>query len=116
MNPTVCFGCKATITANVSSTPSAEHVTWQKSKDGNDFHCIDITKPKYYGSNDTPFQPLLVIPKASFEDKLYYRLLVKNKITESISDKVYLNVTGSMNFLKAFLLDWKCLTCFTHEK
>lgn len=100
MNPTVSFGSKATITAVVSSTPPPEQVIWQKSKDGNNFYCIDITKPNYYGSNDIPFKPLLVIPKATFDDKLYYRLLVRNKIRESISDTVQLNIAGSMIFLK----------------
>lgn len=76
--PTVYFGSKATITAVVSSLPPPEQVIWQKSKDGNKFYCIDLTKPNYYGSNDIPFKPLLVIPKATFDDKLNYRLLVKN--------------------------------------
>lgn len=95
VNQTVYFGSNATITAVVSSTPPPEQVIWQKSKDGNNFHCIDITKPNYYGSNDIPFKPLLVIPKATFDDKLNYRLLVRNKIRESISETVHLNVTGS---------------------
>lgn len=98
VNPTVYFGSKATITAAVSSTPPPEHVIWQKSKDGNNFYCIDITKPNYYGSNDIPFKPLLVILKATFDDKLNYRLLVRNKIRESISETVHLNVTGSKIF------------------
>lgn len=98
VDPTVYFGSKATISAVVSSCPPPEQVKWQKSKDGNNFHCIDITKPNYYGSNDIPSKPLLVIPKATFDDKLYYRLLVRNKIRESISDAVCLNVTGSMIF------------------
>lgn len=98
VKPKVHFGSKATITAVVSSTPSAEHVKWQKSKDGNNFYCIDVTKSNYYGSNDAPFNPLVAIPKATFDDKLYYRLLVRNKIRESVSDAVYLNVTGSMFF------------------
>lgn len=107
MKPKVHFGSKATITAVVSSTPSPEHVKWQKSKDGNNFYCLDVTKSNYYGSNDAPLKPLLVIPKATFDDKLYYRLLVRNKIRESVSDAVYLNVTGSMFFLTAWF-DRQC--------
>nr|XP_034321578.1 uncharacterized protein LOC105323062 [Crassostrea gigas] len=95
VNPTVYFGSKATIRAVVSSTPPPEQVIWQKSKDGNNFYSIDITKPNYYGSNDIPSKPLLVIPKATFDDKLNYRLLVRNKTRESISETVHLNVTGS---------------------
>lgn len=98
MNPTVFFGSKATITGVVSSTPPPEQVKWLESKDGNNFHCIDTIKPNFYGSNEIPFKPLLVIPKATFDDKLYYRLLVRNKIGERLSDTVYLNVTGSMIF------------------
>lgn len=101
MIPKVQFGSEATITAVVSSIPEPEHVKWQKSKDGNNFYCIDVTETNYCGDYETPLIPshLLVIPKATFDDKLYYRLLVKNKIRESISDTVYLNVTGSMEFL-----------------
>lgn len=95
VNSTVNFSSKATITAVVSSTPPPEKVKWQKSKDGKDFHCIDITKPNYYGSKELPFKPLLMIPKTTFDDGQYYRLLVRNKIGESVSDTVYLNVTGS---------------------
>lgn len=82
----------------VSSTPPPQQIKWQKSRDGINFHCIDITKPKYYGSNNISLKPLFVIPKATFDDKVYYRLLVRNKIRESISDTVHLNVTGSMFF------------------
>lgn len=82
------------------STPEPEKIEWQKSKDGYDFHGIDLTKPKYYGSSDLTNNPKLIVLKTSFDDKVHYRLLVRNKIGESISKTVYLNVTGSMFRLK----------------
>lgn len=78
------------------STPSPDAVEWQKSQDGMNFKIIDIKEPKYTGSNIFPLFPLLEIPKATFDDKLFYRLKVWNKIGITVSDNVYLNVTGSM--------------------
>lgn len=78
------------------SNPPADKFEWQKSKDGKVFASIDITKPKYFGSNRTSKHPILVIPKATFEDKLYYRLVLWNKFGEDVSNTVDINITGSM--------------------
>lgn len=43
-----------------------------------------------------PERPKLVISNISFRDKLYYRLVVSNKIGDGKSGTVYINVTGSM--------------------
>lgn len=98
-DPKVYYGSKTTFRSKVSSIPSRKKVEWQTSKDGTDYHCIDVEDPKYYGSNVIPECPLLVIPKTKFDDKLYYRLLVWNDIGEGISNTVKLNVTGSMIFI-----------------
>lgn len=96
IDSTFLFGSRAILNAEVSATPFPENAKWQKSKDGNNFHCINITNLKYYGSKDIPESPVLVVSNISFEDKLHYRLLVTNKIGDGISDTVYFNVTGSM--------------------
>lgn len=98
IGPTVNFASETTISSIVASIPPPERAQWQKSKDRNVFHNIDVRKSKYFGSNVIPTSPLLVIPKTTFDDKLYYRLQILNKIWESISNDEYLNVTGSMSF------------------
>lgn len=74
----------------ISSTPTPQKINWQTSKDGVDFHSIKNAKDSYHADSS------LVIHKATFADKLYYRLNVWNGIGETISNTVYLNVTGSM--------------------
>lgn len=91
------YGSKATIKSMVFSCPSPEKVQWQKSQDKRVFLTIDITVPEYIGSRDVPKSAILVIPKISFDDKLFYRLVVWNKIGQNYSNIIYLNVTGSMN-------------------
>lgn len=63
---------------------------------GNSFVRIDIEKPNYFGSNLTPKSPVLVIPKATFDDKGYYRLSIWNKFGENVSNTIELKITGSM--------------------
>lgn len=94
-DPIFKFGSKATITTEVSSNPSPEKLEWQKSKNGIEFHCIDIKNPKYYGSSEEAECPMLVILEIDFADKLHYRLVVWNIFGESISNTVFLDVKGS---------------------
>lgn len=96
IDSTFCFGSRAILNAEVSATPFPEEAKWQRSKDRNNFQCISITDRKYFGSKDIPKSPVLFVSNISFEDKLYYRLLVSNKIGDGISDTVYFNITGSM--------------------
>lgn len=92
------YGSKTTIKSVVLSNPSPGKVEWQRSKDGNTFDFIDIEQPKYFGSLNCFESPYLVISNTTFDDRLYYRLLVWNKIGKNVSNVVYLNVTGSMAF------------------
>lgn len=92
----VYFGSKTSFTSRIVSCPSPNGVEWQQSNDGETFKSINISQPKYYGSSCNPMSPLLIIPKVTFEDKLYYRLLVWNKIGEQYSNTVFLDVKGSM--------------------
>lgn len=89
------YGSKTTIKSVVLSNPSPGKVEWQRSKDGNTFDFIDIEQPKYFGSLNCFESPYLVISNTTFDDRLYYRLLVWNKIGKNVSNVVYLNVTGS---------------------
>lgn len=98
----VCFGSETTIRSVISSTPPPEKIEWEKSMDEVNFSCIRYAK--YPQSTDNSTCPSIVIKKTSFDDRLFYRLLVWNAIGESVSNTVYLNVTGSMSkFLKLFL-------------
>lgn len=90
----VCFGSKTIIKSEVSSTTTPEKIEWQKSKDRIDFHCIK--EPSLFRTTARFECPSYVIPKTTFTDKLYYRLLVWNENGEGVSNTVYLDVTGSM--------------------
>lgn len=94
VDSSVCFGSTTTIKSEVLSTPKPQKIEWQKSKDGTKF--LSTEKPILFNSTDIFTSPSYVIPKTTFTDKLYYRLLVWNEIGESVSNTVYLNVTGSM--------------------
>lgn len=90
----VCFGSRSTIKSEVSSTTRLEKIEWKKSEDGIDFHCTE--NPIHSKSTANFTSPCYVIPKTTFNDKLYYRLLVWNENEEGDSNTVFLNVTGSM--------------------
>lgn len=88
------IGSKTMFTSRIVSCPSPDGAEWQQSNDGKTFESITISKPKYYGSSCEPKSPLLIIPNVTFEDKLYYRLLVWNTIGEQYSNTVFLDVKG----------------------
>jgi hypothetical protein len=92
----VYVGSATKIHSKITACPLPEVVSWQKSSDEVTFETIDVKKPKYFGSSLDPSNPFLFFAKATFDDKLYYRLLVRNKIGQRVSNTVYLNVTGSM--------------------
>lgn len=92
----VCFGSETIIKSVVSSTP--EKTEWQKSKDGTDFQLIR-KRNIFHGSTKSFENPFFVIPKTTFADKLFYRLLVWNRVGKSASNTFYLDVTGSMAFI-----------------
>lgn len=91
----VYLGSTTQIRSEVLSTPSISKYEWKKSVDGNAFQCIVINERNYHGSGNL-MNPLLVIKDTTFDDILYYRLLVENFIGVCVSNTVYLNVTGSM--------------------
>lgn len=95
----VYFGSRTTIKAGILSTPPTEKVEWQKSKNGNDFYCINTTEEKYSGSKNFLIpeseSAILVILRTTFDDMLFYRLMVWNRIGVNFSNTVELKVTGS---------------------
>lgn len=91
----IYFGSETRFTSRIASCPSHYKVEWQQSHDRKTFKSIIISKPKYFGSSCNPKSPLLIIPKVTFEDKLYYRLVVWNMIGEQYSNTVFLDVKGS---------------------
>jgi hypothetical protein len=91
-----CVGSESRIHSKITACPPPEGVFWQKSSDEVTFETIDVKKPKYFGSNLDPINPVLILTKTTFDDKLYYRLLVWNKIGQCLSNTVHLNVTGGM--------------------
>lgn len=99
MDRKVYFGSKTTIKAGILSTPPTVKVEWQKSKNGNDFYCINTTEEKYSGSKNFLIpeseSAILVILRTTFDDMLFYRLMVWNRIGVNFSNTVELKVTGS---------------------
>lgn len=93
--PQSFYGSCVLISSKVVSCPAPDGAQWQKSDDGLTFHGIDIREAKYYGSSLDPESPSLEIKTISFVDKQYYRLFVRNKIGEHVSNMVYLNVIGN---------------------
>lgn len=90
----LCFGFETKIKSVISSKPTPDKIEWQTSEDGISFRCIGIANSTENARISTC--PILKIHKATFDDKLYYRLLVWNGIGKGVSNTVYLNVTGSM--------------------
>lgn len=93
----VYLGFTAQIRSKVSSNLPLSKYKWQKSVDGNAFEYIDNNEriPVYNGTGQL-MNPSLLIRNTTFDDILYYRLLVWNRIGGCVSNTVYLNVTGSM--------------------
>lgn len=90
-------GQMAKLESEISSCPSPNEAYWQKSSDGQEFDIIDIGEPKYKGSSTNPSSPLLLIPKTTLNDQLFYQLFVRNILGEHTSNKLYLKVEGSKN-------------------
>lgn len=99
----VVVGSETTIKSSILSTPTPSKIEWQRSKDGINFDCIKNANS--IKNRSIPACPFYKISKATFEDKLYYRLLVWNEIGKSASNIVQLKVTGSMVIIKILSLN-----------
>lgn len=83
----------------ISSCPFPEQIEWQKSCDGNTFHGVDINELKYHGSYEDPRSPVLCLPKTTFDDQQFFRIAVRNKIGECMSNTHFLEVVGGMQYI-----------------
>lgn len=92
---TFFFGCKTRIVSKILSSPSLEGIEWQHSSDGKKFIPINIGKEKHLEINLKADYSVLTIPKTTLKDKQHYRLLVWNKIGNSFSNTLFLNVIES---------------------
>lgn len=95
----VPVGNPITIKATIQSCPTPVSAIWQKNAGINkdDFENLDINDSKYFGSKNDPEDPRLVIPKATHEDGIYYRLVVSNGIGQSTSNTAFLKLIGGKN-------------------
>ncbi|XP_056002847.1 uncharacterized protein LOC125667384 [Ostrea edulis] len=94
----VAVGNPITIEVTIQSCPTPVSAIWQKRirLDLKDFENIDINQSKYFGSKDDPENPILVIPKTTLEDGIFYRLVVSNGIGQSTSNTTYLKLIGDV--------------------
>lgn len=88
--PRSFYGSYISILSQVVSCPAPDGIQWQKSIDGLKFQNIDISKAKYHGRSLNSMSPSLEMKQISFDDKLFYRLHVWNKIGERVSNTVFL--------------------------
>ncbi|XP_056016974.1 titin-like [Ostrea edulis] len=90
------IGQSVTIAADIKSCPPVEYAIWEKMNSITDeFHEIDIMESdKYSGSNIDHRHPQLVIKNVTFEDRLLYRLTVRNALGEINSKNVVLTLVG----------------------
>ncbi|XP_061170572.1 uncharacterized protein LOC133179911 [Saccostrea echinata] len=94
----VPYGSVAVFEPVIQACPPPECVEWQKSKymdlNSEKFKIIDFTSPKYSGSSLDPTDSKLIINDTTFEDSLFYRLVVKNRVGKS-SCSTFLNIVGT---------------------
>lgn len=92
----VAVGNPVIIKATIQSCPTSVSAIWQKNGklDLEDFENLDIDDFKYLGSKNDPEDPILVIPKTTPEDGIYYRILVSNGMGQRSSNIICLKVIG----------------------
>ncbi|XP_055999929.1 uncharacterized protein LOC125676249 isoform X3 [Ostrea edulis] len=94
----VAVGNPVIIKATIQSCPTSVSAIWQKNGklDLEDFENLDIDDFKYLGSKNDPEDPILVIPKTTPEDGIYYRILVSNGMGQRSSNIICLKVIGDV--------------------
>lgn len=95
-NLQVTVGNAVTIKGIIQSCPTRVSAIWQKNGklDMEDFENLDIDDSKYLGSKNDPEHPILVIPKTTHEDEIYYRLVVSNGMGQGSSNAICLELIG----------------------
>ncbi|XP_062578640.1 muscle M-line assembly protein unc-89-like, partial [Saccostrea cucullata] len=95
----VPFGDSALIQAKIVSCPPVENISWQKSTSGEShaekFQTINVNLSKYSGTTLDSTNPKLVIRQTTFQDRVFYQLLVSNGIGRCVSSSTFLDVKGS---------------------
>lgn len=92
-NSKVVCGSDTTFDCTVSGYPSPDVVKWQLSPDGKLFIDLDTDTDKYLQSRSSHS---LLVRKATLKQQGYYQVVVSNSIGKCTSNKLFLQVTGSM--------------------
>lgn len=95
-NSKVVCGSDTTFDCTVSGYPSPDEVKWQHSLDGKEFFDIDTDMDKYLRSRIDLCLHSFLVRKATRSQQRYYRVVVSNSIGKCTSNKLFLQVTGSM--------------------
>lgn len=92
-NSKVVCGSDTTFDCTVSGYPSPDVVKWKHSPDGKLFIDLDTDTDKYLQSRSSHS---LLVRKATLKQQGYYQVVVSNSIGKCTSNKLFLQVTGSM--------------------
>lgn len=95
-NSKVVCGSDTTFDCTVSGYPSPDVVKWQHSPDGKLFIDLDTDTDKYLRSRSDICSHSLLVRKATLKQQGYYQVVVSNSIGKCTSNKLFLQVTGSM--------------------
>lgn len=95
-NSKVVCGSDTTFDCTVSGYPSPDVVKWQHSLDGTEFFDINTDTDIYLISSSGLSSHSLLVRKAKLNEQRYYRVVVSNSIGKCNSNKLFLQVTGSM--------------------
>lgn len=92
----VVYGGQVTISCSISSNPSAQSMSWQKTL-GGVTTTLDIgINPRYQGG--TLSDPSLTISNVNLDDKGDYRCLATNIVGTGQSGPAVIDVTGGKHF------------------
>lgn len=92
----VVYGGQVTISCSISSNPSAQSMSWQKTL-GGVTTTLDIgINPRYQGG--TLSNPSLTISNVNLDDKGDYRCLATNIVGTGQSGPAVIDVTGGKHF------------------
>lgn len=93
---TVTFGSDIRFNCSVSGCPYPDDVIWQKSIDGANFTPIDYWKNNNFEDSRDPYSPSLLLRNATLDHQQHYQVIVSNVIGKCTSNRIFLQVTGSM--------------------
>lgn len=97
-NSKVICGSDTRIDCILSGHPPSDRVEWQNSVDGQKFFSIDADSDNLLRRRNGIFSHSLLVRKATVNHQQYYRVVASNNIGMCTSNKLFLQVTGSMLF------------------